>query len=80
MGLSSALHLQEICPESEVTIIADKFSPNTTSDVSAGFWRPRPIGSTPPEKIRSWSQATWDHITALAYSKQASELGAFLVS
>ncbi|KAK3597141.1 hypothetical protein CHS0354_038061 [Potamilus streckersoni] len=80
IGLASALHIQEICPESEVTIIADKLSPNTTSDVSAGFWMPHLIGSTPHEKIRSWSQATWDHMTALAYSKQASEVGACLVS
>ncbi|KAL3873312.1 hypothetical protein ACJMK2_036446 [Sinanodonta woodiana] len=80
MGLSSALHIQEICPESDVTIIADKLSPNTTSDVSAGFWMPHLVGSTPPEKIRSWSQSTWDHMTTLAHSKQASELGACLVS
>ncbi|KAL3873795.1 hypothetical protein ACJMK2_036880 [Sinanodonta woodiana] len=80
MGLSSALHIQDVCPESDVTIIADKLSPNTTSDVSGGFWMPHLVGSTPPEKIRSWSQATWDHMTALAHSKEASELGACLVS
>ncbi|KAL3867828.1 hypothetical protein ACJMK2_040674 [Sinanodonta woodiana] len=88
IGLSSAILIQEVCPGSEVTIIADKFSPDTTSDVAGGFWEPHLLGNwephllgnTPQERIRRWSQATWDHLAGLAHSQHASEVGACLVS
>ena len=52
IGLSSALRIIEQHPEVEVTVIADKFSPATTTDVSGGFWEPHLLGDTPQEKIR----------------------------
>lgn len=39
-GLSTAVRLQEIEPRASITIVAEKFSPDTTSDVAAGIWRP----------------------------------------
>lgn len=52
IGLSSALHVKEIVPEAEVVVLADKFPPNTTSDVSGGLWGPRLLLTTPEESIR----------------------------
>ncbi|KAJ8306109.1 hypothetical protein KUTeg_016654 [Tegillarca granosa] len=40
MGLSSAVCLQNSLPDVSITIVADKFSPDTTSDGSGGFWEP----------------------------------------
>lgn len=40
IGLSSAVRIQETFPGIDVTILADTFSPFTTSDGSAGFWEP----------------------------------------
>ena len=52
IGLSSALHVLEQCPSVEVTIFADAFSPNTTTNVSAGFWEPHLLGKTPTGLLR----------------------------
>ncbi|XP_076036286.1 D-amino acid oxidase 1 [Oratosquilla oratoria] len=40
VGLSTATHLQEQCPDAHITIIADKFTVDTTSDGAAGIFRP----------------------------------------
>lgn len=36
IGITSACRILESYPKANVTVIADVFSPNTTSDVSAG--------------------------------------------
>ena len=46
IGLSTALRLVTSAPGGEgwqVTVIAEKFSPNTTSDGAAGVWKPHTI-------------------------------------
>jgi len=40
IGLSTAYRLKEAVPDVDITIVAEEFSPNTTGDGSAGFWRP----------------------------------------
>jgi D-amino-acid oxidase len=40
IGITSALRLLEAFPEVQITIITEEYSPNTTSDVSAGYWKP----------------------------------------
>lgn len=35
----------------QVIIVAEKFSPNTTSDLVAGLWGPYLMGKTPSDKI-----------------------------
>ena len=47
IGLSSAVYILERDPTLKVTIIADKFSPNTTSDGAAGLILPFVMGNTP---------------------------------
>ena len=55
VGLSTAVKLTEmIIPQRtlRVTLISDKFSPDTTGDGSAGFWEPHLCGDTPLDKIK----------------------------
>ena len=52
IGLSTAARVLDAFPGSEVTIIADEFSPFTTSDVAGGFWEPHLLGNTPTELIK----------------------------
>ena len=49
IGLSTAVCLQEADPSLDITIIAEKFSPDTTSDGAAGIWSPLFLGDTPAE-------------------------------
>ena len=51
-GLSTAVFLQQSGVKADVTITADKFSPNTTSDVAAGIWIPYNVGDTPDHVVR----------------------------
>jgi len=47
IGLSSAVTILERDPSLKVTLIADSFSPNTTSDGAAGLILPFGMGNTP---------------------------------
>lgn len=54
-GLSTAVVLAESLSASQIdtvdiTIVADRFTPNTCSDGAAGLWRPFFLNSTPREK------------------------------
>lgn len=51
VGLSTALELQRCWPNAQVTIIADKFGIETTSDVAAGIFRPGSSFAGPTEAI-----------------------------
>lgn len=47
VGLTTALELQKEFPTAQITILADKFGVETTSDVAAGIFRPSPSFSGP---------------------------------
>lgn len=49
VGLTTALELQNQYPSSRISIFADKFGENTTTDVAAGIFRPAPSFSGPDE-------------------------------
>lgn len=55
VGLSTALELQEKFPNARVSIIAEKFGRDTTSDVAAGIFRPGPSFSGPNDGITRFS-------------------------
>ena len=65
-GLSTAIRLQDADPSLDITIIAEKFSPNTTSDGAAGFWCPTFMEDTPMESQRYLLLLNTDlfHVTA----------------
>lgn len=44
-GLSTAVSLQMCCPHLELEVVAEQFSPHTTSDGSGGFWEPYVTGA-----------------------------------
>ncbi|XP_046561530.1 D-amino-acid oxidase-like isoform X2 [Haliotis rubra] len=70
IGLSSAIQIQERVGQGEITLVADKFSPETTGDGSGGFWKPH---------IR-WSETTWKHLISIAMSPLAAQAEAYMVS
>jgi len=51
IGLSTALRLQEEIPGLQVSVIAEKFSPETTSDGAAGIWGPFLCGETSDDQM-----------------------------
>ena len=51
IGLSSAISIQNRIPGIDITLISDKFSPNTTGDGAAGLWTPYLLANTDPELI-----------------------------
>ena len=43
--------LERLGSQVSLDIVAEVFSPDTTSDVAAGLWEPHIIGGTPKEKV-----------------------------
>ncbi|MCJ8736769.1 hypothetical protein PDJAM_G00016330 [Pangasius djambal] len=80
VGMSTAVCIAEALPFCTVTILAEKFSPDTTSDVAAGILLPKEIPGVPLERQWRWFKGTFDHLLAIAESPQASEAGVFLSS
>ncbi|XP_072045876.1 D-aspartate oxidase-like isoform X2 [Amphiura filiformis] len=80
IGLPTAVNIIENIPDVEVTLISEKFSPDTTGDGSAGWWEPYLIGDNPPLKMKRWGKATWDHLTALLRSEIGADIGIQLVA
>ena len=78
IGLPLATHLVEtFSTELVVTLIADKFSPDTTSDVSGAITQPLEPEGTPEEiaRVRRWCSATFDHMHALYNSPDGDKMG-----
>ena len=51
IGLSTAYRLQETLQNVDITIVSEQFSPITTGDGSAGFWRPYSVAGTSEELL-----------------------------
>ncbi|KAH9490111.1 hypothetical protein Btru_044969 [Bulinus truncatus] len=79
VGLSSAVVIQQSCPDIAVEIVADVFSPDTTSDGSAGFWEPYAMGSD-MDRVVELSRVTYDYLMKIVYSPQAADAGITLLS
>nr|CAD7578832.1 unnamed protein product [Timema californicum] len=81
VGLNTALELQRQFPTARLTIIADKFNEETTSDGAAGIFRPSTSFSGPTENITNeWIQRSYDYYNELYLSEQASLAGVNRVS
>ena len=52
VGLSTALNIKESIPNCDVTVIADKFNQDTTSDGAAGIFTPPRVPGIPSEISR----------------------------
>ena len=81
IGLSTAVNIVDNISNVEVDIIAEKFSPNTTSDISGGWWEPHDIKDLITDKeTHQLAEITFHHIRLLSVSELASEIGAFRLS
>ena len=81
IGLSTAVLLTEILNNSEITLIAQKFSPDITSDIAGAIILPLDdpsLGSTEPRK-KSWNESTFKYLYELLASPQAVNLDISLV-
>uniref|UniRef100_A0A914V6U7 FAD dependent oxidoreductase domain-containing protein n=1 Tax=Plectus sambesii TaxID=2011161 RepID=A0A914V6U7_9BILA len=67
IGLSTALAIQDKEPRAKVTLVAESFSPDVTSDVAAGYWRPYLLSDPRTDVLRRWGELTFQHIERLAY-------------
>ncbi|XP_076761272.1 D-aspartate oxidase-like [Xylocopa sonorina] len=75
IGVTSALAVKNAFPQFEVHVIADKFSPDTTGDGSAGLWSPYLLENTPSDKISEWGGITHRWLETLWKAGLASEIG-----
>ncbi len=57
-----------------LTIISETFSPETTGDVSAGFWEPHGFNLNDP-RISGWARYTYDIFMAEYFSMKAAPAG-----
>ncbi|XP_017555411.1 D-aspartate oxidase-like [Pygocentrus nattereri] len=80
IGLSTAVCLAKALPYCSVKILAEKFSPDTTSDGAAGILLPEVFPDIPLERQRYWFKETFDHLQALVESPEAPEAGVYLSS
>lgn len=80
IGLTSALRLKQSYPESSITVVAEKFSRETTSEGAGGLWKPFALTGTPDELVNRWGKETLDHYMDIYLSDQAKEAGVLLTS
>ncbi|KAH9503464.1 hypothetical protein Btru_068003 [Bulinus truncatus] len=82
VGLSTAVNIQKILPRAKVTIIADKFGDDTTSNGAGGFFRPNTDDFFVEDRkmMLQWVKDSWEFYSSLAQSTQAEETGQTLVS
>ncbi|KAK0410557.1 hypothetical protein QR680_005193 [Steinernema hermaphroditum] len=77
-GLGTARELQRrFGSQVNVTIVTEKTSPDTTSDVAAGLWMPYLINDERPELLQKWGEQTFEH---MAKMEREPGSGAFLCS
>ncbi|XP_078068486.1 D-aspartate oxidase isoform X2 [Mustelus asterias] len=80
VGLSTAVCIAESLPGCSVTVIAEKFSPHTTSNVAAGILSPHFSPETPVERQKRWFEDTFAHIFSIAQSAEAPDIGVQFLS
>lgn len=69
VGLTTALEIQLMIPDCELTIIADKFNMDTTSDGAAGLFAPVCTFRGPTKEItREWIQYSYQYYKKLLHS------------
>ncbi|KAM6968517.1 D-aspartate oxidase [Tautogolabrus adspersus] len=80
VGFSTAVCIAQALPYCSVTLLAEKFSPDTTSDGAAGILWPVTFPDIPLERQRSWFKDSFDHLLAIAQSQHSPEAGVILSS
>jgi len=74
VGLTTALIVQQQNPKSQVRILSDKYSPDTTSNIAAGIfsWGP----NQPDKKLdRQWAEDSWKWYSDLLNKNDPEKTG-----
>ncbi|KAM8737350.1 D-aspartate oxidase [Acanthopagrus schlegelii] len=80
IGFSTAVCVAEALPFCSVTLLADKFSPDTTSDGAAGILFAAKFPDIPLERQKHWFKDSFDHLLDIAQSQHSPEAGVMLSS
>ncbi|XP_069701261.1 D-aspartate oxidase [Periplaneta americana] len=81
VGVTTATELQTEFPTANITIIADKFNQDTTSEVAAGIFRPSTsFSGTSPEITSQWIRDSYEYYDVLRCSEQSSRAGVSQIS
>ena len=83
IGLSIATHLAEMYGRRlDVTVMADRFTPNTTSDGAGGIFIPYTVGFSEEgaRKLQRWATETFHYLTKMFESRMSDEIGLSLVT
>uniref|UniRef100_A0A673BQF4 D-aspartate oxidase n=1 Tax=Sphaeramia orbicularis TaxID=375764 RepID=A0A673BQF4_9TELE len=80
IGFSTAVCVAEALPFCSVTVLAEKFSPDTTSDGAAGILFAAQFPDISVERQRRWFKDSFDHLRAIAQSQQSPEAGVMMSS
>lgn len=80
IGFSTAVCLAESLPNCFVTLIGEKFSPNTTSDIAAGILLATEYPDIPVERQRRWFKDSFSHLLSIVHSAEAPHAGVMLSS
>ncbi|XP_072170143.1 D-aspartate oxidase-like [Diadema setosum] len=80
IGVATAVNIQALCPDADVAILAEKFSPDTTSDGAAGFIQPYLVVGTPNEDVMRWFSSTFKHLWKIVLSTNAGKSGVHFTS
>ncbi|XP_071486094.1 D-aspartate oxidase-like [Diadema antillarum] len=80
IGVATAVNIQTLCPDTDVTVLAEKFSPDTTSDGAAGFLQPYQVVGTPDEDVMRWFSSTFEHLRRIVLSTNAGNSGVHFTS
>ncbi|XP_028902724.1 D-aspartate oxidase isoform X2 [Ornithorhynchus anatinus] len=80
IGLSTAVCISESIPKCSVAVIADRFTPDTTSDVAAGMLIPHAYPGIPISRQKQWFRETFNYLLAISNSSEAADAGIRLIS
>ncbi|KAJ9580270.1 hypothetical protein L9F63_004083 [Diploptera punctata] len=81
VGVTTATELQSQFPTANITIIADKFNNETTSEVAAGIFRPNLSFTGPtPEITSQWIRDSYDYYDAIRSSEESARAGVSQIS
>ncbi|XP_021061076.1 D-aspartate oxidase isoform X4 [Mus pahari] len=80
IGLSTAACISQLVPRCSVTVISDRFTPDTTSNVAAGMLIPHTYADTPVPTQKRWFRETFQHLSEITKSAEAADAGVYLVS
>ncbi|CAN7999854.1 unnamed protein product [Ixodes hexagonus] len=75
IGMTTAARVLETVAHVDVTVVAEHFTPHTTGDVAAGFFKPYTISGVSDEKLREWCVESYNFYKELLQSEDAPQRG-----